>query len=139
MEDATIKKTIELKAQTEKLDELLEIIETDMEKSGCPPEKRTVTAICAEEIFVNIASYAYGEAAGIARIDEEIQGGSISLCFQDQGRPYNPLAKEDPDTTLSAQEREIGGLGVFMVKNMMDSVAYEYRDGWNRLTMTISW
>ena len=110
-----------------------------MEKAGCPPEKRTVTAICAEEIFVNIASYAYGEAAGIARIDEEIQGSSISLCFQDQGQQYNPLAKEDPDTTLSAQEREIGGLGVFMVKNMMDSVAYEYRDGWNRLTMTLSW
>lgn len=139
MEDATIKKTVELEAQTERLSELLEIIEADMEKAGCPPEKRTVTAICAEEIFVNIASYAYGKQKGMARIDEEIKDSNISLCFQDQGQPYNPLAKEDPDTTLSAQEREIGGLGIFMVKNMMDSVAYEYRDGWNRLTMTLSW
>lgn len=139
MEDAIIKKTIELEAQKEKLDTLLEIIERDLESAGCPPEKMTMTAICAEEIFVNIASYAYEDKTGEARIDEEIKKGRISLCFQDSGKPYNPLEKEDPDTTLSVQEREIGGLGIFMVKNMMDTVTYEYRDGWNRLTMTLSW
>ena len=139
MEDVIIKKTIELEAQKEKLDTLLEIIERDLESAGCPPEKMTMTAICAEEIFVNIASYAYGDKTGEARIDEEIKKGRISLCFQDCGKPYNPLEKEDPDTTLSLQEREIGGLGIFMVKNMMDTVTYEYREGWNRLTMTLSW
>lgn len=139
MEDAIIKKTIELEAQKEELDKLLEIIETDLESVGCPPEKMTVTAICAEEIFVNIASYAYGDEPGEAWIDEEIEKGRISLCFQDCGKPYNPLEKEDPDITLSAEERQIGGLGIFMVKNMMDTVTYEYREGRNRLTMTLSW
>lgn len=139
MEDAIIKKTIKLEARKDNLDTLLGIIETDLESAGCPPEKMTVAAICAEEIFVNIASYAYGDKTGEARIDEEIQTGQISLCFQDCGQPYNPLEKEDPDTTLSAQERQIGGLGIFMVKNMMDTVTYENRDGWNRLTMTLSW
>lgn len=96
MEDAIIKKTIELEAQKEELDKLLEIIETDLESVGCPPEKMTVTAICAEEIFVNIASYAYGDEPGEAWIDEEIEKGRISLCFQDCGKPYNPLEKRIP-------------------------------------------
>lgn len=139
MEEAIIRKTMELEARTEKLYELLENIETDLERAGCPPEKRTMVAICAEEIFVNIASYAYGEETGVALIEEEIGKGHITLCFRDRGQPYNPLEREDPDTSLSAQEREIGGLGVFMVKNMMDTVAYEYTDGWNRLTMTLFW
>lgn len=139
MEDAIIRKTIELEARTEKLELLLGSVEADLESAGCPPEKRTVAAICAEEIFVNIASYAYGTETGVARISEEIGKEHITLCFQDRGCPYNPLNREDPDTTLSAQEREVGGLGVFMVKNMMDKVAYEYRDGWNRLTMTLFW
>lgn len=139
MEETIIRKTMELEARTEKLYELLENIETDLEQAGCPPEKRTVAAICAEEIFVNIASYAYGAETGVALIEEEIGKGHITLCFQDRGQPYNPLEREDPDTSLSAQEREVGGLGVYMVKNMMDAVAYEYTDGWNRLTMTLFW
>ena len=58
------------------------------------------------------------------------------MVFKDKGMPYNPLAKEDPDTTLSAAERQIGGLGVFMVKTMMDSVDYRYEDGSNVFTMS---
>lgn len=139
MEDAIIRKTIELEAQTQKLDELLEVIGADLEKAGCPPEKQTAAAICAEEIFVNIASYAYAGGEGMAWVEEELGKRCVSLCFQDEGRQYNPLEREDPDTTLSAEEREIGGLGIFMVKNMTDAVAYEYRDGRNRLTMTIRW
>lgn len=139
MEEAIIKRTIELEAQPQKLDELLDIIGADLEKAGCPPEKETVAAICAEEIFVNIASYAYGEKTGTARIEETIRERCVTLCFLDEGRPYNPLEKEDPDTTLSVQEREVGGLGIFMVKNMMDTVEYEYKDGRNSLTMTLSW
>ena len=75
----------------------------------------------------------------MARIEERIEERRISLCFQDRGTPYNPLEKKDPDTTLSAEDRQIGGLGIFMVKNMMDTVEYAYEDGCNRLTMTLSW
>ena len=102
-------------------------------------DKQISLEICMEEIFVNIASYAYGEQTGMAFITEEVTNNSISLCFRDKGIPYDPLAKEDPDTTLSAEEREIGGLGIFMVKTMMDSVMYEYKDGFNCLTMTMTW
>ncbi len=139
MEDAIIRKTIELEAQTAKLDELLEIIGSDLERAGCPPEKQTAVAICAEEIFVNIASYAYDGGTGMVRIEEEMGKRCVRLCFKDEGRQYNPLNREDPDTTLSAEERGVGGLGIFMVKNMADAVSYEYRDGKNRLTMTLGW
>lgn len=139
MTDGKISRTIELEAQTEKLNTLLELLEEDLKKASCPQETRTVVEICAEEIFVNIASYAYEEENGVARIEEKIEERQISLCFQDRGKPYNPLEKKDPDTTLSAEERQIGGLGIFMVKNMMDNVEYAYEDGWNRLTMKLSW
>ena len=139
MADAKINRTIELEAQTDKLDSLLALLEKDLEAAECPQETRTVVEICAEEIFVNIASYAYGEEKGMAWIEERIEERQISLFFQDRGTPYNPLENKDPDTTLSAEERQIGGLGIFMVKNMMDTVEYVYEDGCNRLTMTLSW
>lgn len=139
MADVKINRTIELEAQTDKLDTLLTLLEKDLEAAECPQETRTVVEICAEEIFVNIASYAYGEETGMARIEERIEERRISICFQDRGTPYNPLEKKDPDTTLSAEDRQIGGLGIFMVKNMMDTVEYAYEDGCNRLTMTLSW
>lgn len=139
MGDNVIKREIVLEAQTEKLDLLLDTLREDMEKAECPMEKQMSVEICAEEIFVNIAHYAYGEMCGKAYIASETEKGKILLCFRDQGMPYNPLEKEDPDTTLSAEERQIGGLGIFMVKNMMDQVSYEYKDGFNCLTMTMTW
>ena len=134
-----IKNEIQIEAQREKLDELLDMIRIDLNLMCCPMDKQISLEICIEEIFVNIASYAYGEQTGMAFITEEVTNNSISLCFRDKGIPYDPLAKEDPDTTLSAEEREIGGLGIFMVKTMMDSVMYEYKDGFNCLTMTMTW
>lgn len=139
MDDSVIKKDIQIEARVENLDELLDILRADMKKQGCPLDKQTVLEICAEEIFVNIASYAYGESIGYAFVHEEVSDGSISLCFCDQGKPYNPLAKEDPNIMLSAEERQIGGLGVYMVKNMMDRVFYEYKEGYNCLTMEMTW
>lgn len=139
MENNMIKNEIQIEAQREKLDELLDMIRIDLNLMCCPMDKQISLEICIEEIFVNIASYAYGEQTGMAFITEEVTNNSISLCFRDKGIPYDPLAKEDPDTTLSAEEREIGGLGVFMVKTMMDSVTYEYKDGFNCLTMTMTW
>ena len=139
MENNTIKHEIQIEAKREKLDELLDMIRIDLSLMCCPMDKQISLEICVEEIFVNIASYAYGEQTGMAFITEEVTNNSISLCFRDKGIPYDPLAKEDPDTTLSAEEREIGGLGIFMVKTMMDSVMYEYKDGFNCLTMTMTW
>ena len=139
MGDNVIKREIVLEAQTEKLDLLLDTLREDMENAGCPMEKQMSVEVCAEEIFVNIAHYAYGENSGRAYITSEIEKNRISLCFRDQGIPYNPLEKEDPDTTLSAEERQIGGLGIFMVKNIMDRMSYEYKDSFNCLTMTMTW
>ena len=139
MENDMIKHEIQIEAQREKLDELLDMIRIDLNLMCCPMDKQISLEICIEEIFVNIASYAYGEQTGMAFIAEEVTNNSISLCIKDKGIPYDPLAKEDPDTTLSAEEREIGGLGIFMVKTMMDSVTYEYKDGFNCLTMTMTW
>ena len=135
----TIRKELQLQAKTGELDTLLGILEADLDEAGCPVDKQMAIGICAEEIFVNIANYAYEQEEGFAWISETVEDNKISLCFRDSGKPYDPLAREDPDTTLSAEERQIGGLGVFMVKKMSDSVTYEYKEGQNCLAMVFSW
>jgi anti-sigma regulatory factor (Ser/Thr protein kinase) len=97
-------------------------------------------AICVavEEIFVNIASYAYGEGAGEAVLsfgfDKEER--LMTLEVTDEGVPFNPLERDEPDITLSAADREIGGLGIFITRKTMDTVAYRFENGKNILTMT---
>ena len=100
----------------------------------CPLKVIMQVNVAIDELFSNIAYYAY-EAEGDATVRVEIieESMEIVLTFLDNGIPYNPLEKEDPDTTLSAEEREIGGLGIFMVKKTMDDVKYEYKDGQNIL------
>mgnify|MGYP003080580628 CR=1 FL=1 len=91
--------------------------------------------IAIDEVFSNIAHYAYHPSVGSATVKIEVieEPMSVVITFIDGGTPYNPLEKEDPDITLSAEEREIGGLGIFMVKKSMDSIDYEYKDGQNIL------
>ena len=93
--------------------------------------------VAVEEIFVNIAHYAYKPDVGKAVVSASMDSDHaiISVSFEDTGTPFNPLAKEDPDVTLSAAERKIGGLGIFMVKKSMDNVHYERKDGKNILTL----
>ena len=93
--------------------------------------------VAVEEIYVNIASYAYGDAEGEAIIRAGVTDApkSVEITFIDSGTPYDPLKKEDPDVTLSADKRPIGGLGIFMVKKSMDDMIYEYKDGQNCLTI----
>ena len=93
--------------------------------------------VAAEEIFVNIAHYAYAPNTGTARVSLEIAGDvpTATVTFMDRGVPYDPLAKPDPDVTLDAEHRSVGGLGVYMVKQTMDEVRYAYEDGQNVLTM----
>jgi len=95
--------------------------------------------IAVEEIFVNIAHYAYPSGDGYVIVCVDIADNNVSIKFIDGGTPYNPLEKSDPDTTLSADERSIGGLGIFMVKKLMDSMSYHYENDSNILTISKKW
>ena len=95
-----------------------------------------IIRLAAEELVVNIVDYAYPEG-GDDYLDVEIvrDEESITLRFRDGGVPFNPLAKESPDTSLPIEQRRIGGLGIFLVAKKMDSVEYEHVDGENVLTV----
>jgi len=123
-------------ASTEKLDEVLDFIDAELEAMGCGMKTVNQINLAVEEIFVNIAHYAYDHEGGRARITVTEKDGSAEITFADRGTPYNPLERPDPDVTLSAEERKIGGLGIFLVKKIMDTVSYEYKDGCNVLTMS---
>ena len=129
-------KELVIEASTDKLVEVIAFVDTQLENFECSMKTQMQIDIAVEEIFVNIAHYAYNPAVGKATIRIEVTDGIVSLTFIDNGIPYDPLAKEDPDITLSAEERQIGGLGIFMVKKSMDDMRYEYKEGHNILTIT---
>ncbi len=131
-------KELELEAKVDNLQQVLEYIDGELEKAGCPVTVQIQIDIAVEEVFVNIASYAYAPGSGKARVGIEISPDNqkAKIVLIDQGVPFDPLAKPDPDVTLSAEERQIGGLGIYMVKKTMDDVGYEYKDGSNILTIT---
>ena len=108
-------------------------VEQELENAGISMKVITQMNIAVDEIFSNIARYSGANDATVGVI---VESGHITLRFADNGRPYDPTQKADPDTTLSAEEREMGGLGIFMVKKSMDTVVYEYQDGLNILTLT---
>ena len=94
--------------------------------------------LVVEEVFVNIAHYAYEPKTGEAKISCEVtkEPAKLTLIFTDSGKPFNPLQRPDPDVTLGLEERNIGGLGIFLTKKYMTTTAYEYKDGKNIFTMT---
>ena len=96
--------------------------------------------LAVEEVFVNIAKYAYAPDKGRAVVRVEVCDDpvQVKITFLDHGKPYDPLAKDDPDVTLPVEVRPVGGLGIFMVKQSMDDVKYEYKDGTNILTLVKS-
>lgn len=110
-------------------------IEEALENAGCSMKTIMQVTVCTEEIFVNIAHYAYPEGEGDVSVCIDEDAEMISIIFTDSGIPFNPLEKKDPDITLSADERDIGGLGIFMVKKSMDKVDYERKDGKNIFRM----
>ena len=124
-------------AVLDQLDDVLAFVAEQLDLIDCPMKSRMQVQIAAEEIFVNIASYAYQPGTGKADILVETAKDprSVTITFKDRGVPYDPLAKEDPDISLSAEDRPIGGLGIFMTKKSMDEMKYEYRDGQNVLTI----
>ena len=128
---------LEIEAVQDNLAEVLSFLEEHLSTTDCSPKVRMQIQLAVEEIFVNISSYAYAPEKGKAIVRVEVSDApvSVKITFIDHGVPYDPLANEDPDVTLPAEERRIGGLGVFMTKKLMDDVAYEYRDGQNILTL----
>ncbi len=123
------------KADRNEMGNIITFINGLLEKSGWDELLMPAIDIAAEEIFVNIASYAYPEdykGDRYARIECDVDENKGSFLFADAGLPYNPLEREDPDITLSAEERGIGGLGIYIVKQSMDEVYYSYEDGENR-------
>ena len=91
--------------------------------------------MCSEEIFANISFYAYLDKNGEIEVSIEKSGDKITMIFEDSGIPYNPLKKPDPDINLPPEERPLGGLGIYMVKNMAKNVSYERTDNKNILTL----
>ena len=130
-------KEMDIEAKRENLPRVLAFVDEELEKAGCSMKTQIQIDVAVEEIFINIANYAYAPVTGTAVIRAEVLENPLSvvLSFIDHGMPYDPLAKEDPDITLSAEERAIGGLGIFMVKKLMDHVSYEFRNGKNILRM----
>lgn len=128
---------LKIEAKVDNLDEVLVFVDERLESCDCPMKIQTQIDIAVEEIFVNIASYAYAPGSGNAEIGVEISDDPLEaiIRFVDSGMPYDPLAKEDPDITLPAEERPIGGLGIYMVKQSMDHVEYEHKDGQNIFTI----
>ena len=130
-------KELTLEAKVANLQQVLDFVDENLKSMRCPMKILMQIDVAVEEIFVNVASYAYTPNTGSVtiRMDLQEKPRAVVITFIDSGIPYNPLAKEDPDVSLSAEERSIGGLGIFMVKKTMDKMEYEYTDKQNILKM----
>lgn len=139
----TQKKEITVAATLENLDKVVCLVEDMLSITSCPAKVKMQIALCLEEVFVNVASYAYDGEEGSCTIAVSTQytdtDGMITLEITDDGRPFNPLEKEDPDISLSADDRQVGGLGIYMVKNYMDYKTYHYKNKKNMLRLDKSW
>ena len=126
---------LKIPAKLEGMDVILAFVSLLLDINGCSTKSRTQVRMAIEELYVNVTLYAYPSQDGWAEMRGSVEDGVATFKLIDGGSPFDPLAKDDPDVTLSGEEREIGGLGIYMVKTMMDEVKYEYRDGCNQLTM----
>ena len=128
-------KELTIAATVENIGTVTDFVNEQLEALDCPMKAQMQIDIAIDELFGNIAHYAYNPEVGSATVRVEVTEDPLAviITFIDKGVPYDPLAKEDPDITLSAEEREIGGLGIYMVKKSMDDITYEYKDGQNIL------
>lgn len=137
------KKELTVEATLDNLDQVMGFVEDTLSMTSCPMKVCMQYVLCVEELFVNVASYAYEGKEGNCTVSLETQhtdtDGTAVFTIVDSGKPFNPLEKEDPDITLSADERQIGGLGIYMVKKSMDAVSYSYEDKKNMLRLEKSW
>lgn len=135
-------KTLVVEATMENLQAVMDFVENQLVRKECPAKVTGQILVSLEELYVNVVNYAYGDV-GECEIMTDIQpwekGKRLTMTIRDKGKPFNPLEKEDPDITLSADERQIGGLGIYMVKKSMDEVTYENTMGYNTLTICKKW
>jgi len=136
--------SITLKASLEDLEKLIAFIGKELETAACPGKESAQIELAAEEVFVNIANYAYAkEASGQVTVEYGIipapDGAAMSVVFCDKGRPFNPLEHVDPDTHAPLEERKVGGLGLLIVKKTMDTIYYSRENDANRLEFSKSW
>lgn len=128
-------KELTIKAAIENIEKVTNFVNTELEALDCPYKAEMQIDLAIDELFGNIANYAYNPETGDATVRLEVEEDPLSviITFSDNGKPFNPLEAKEPDTTLSAEERQIGGLGIFIVKKYMDMIDYDYRDGQNIL------
>ena len=131
-------KKLTIPADVQNLERVQSFIDAELEDSGCPMKTQMQIDIAVEELFVNICHYAYAPGTGDAEIGVRVEGepARVEITFSDSGVPYNPLEKDDPDVNHGAEDRQIGGHGIFMAKTIMDDMQYEYRDGRNCLCIS---
>ena len=140
-------------ADLDYLDDVTDMIINEMDKVGCTGKSENMIRLAIEEVFVNIVSYAYSDESfkkndsekvsddvlkwGKAEIEVDVTDNpsNLVITFSDMGQPYDPLKKEDPDVNLAIEDRPVGGLGIYLVKQIMDDIRYEYSDGKNVLTL----
>ncbi len=129
---------LHIRADVERLDEVLEFLNTHLESWDCMPKTQIQMDVAVEEIFVNVAHYAYEVEGGgdvTIRIDFDEEKRQVAVTFIDSGIPYDPLAKSDPDVNAPLEDRPIGGLGIYMVKKSMDDMRYSREGDTNNLTL----
>lgn len=128
-------KELTIDATVENIVTVTSFVEEELEALACPMKAQMQIAVAIDELFGNIAHYAYNPDVGPATVRVEVMESPLAvvITFIDNGVQYDPLARQEPDTTLSAEEREIGGLGIYMVKKSMDEITYTYKDGQNIL------
>ena len=124
-------------ATLENYEKVAEFVEGELEIRDVPMAAQAQIGIALDEMYTNVAKYAYGEDPGevTVRLDFTEQITEVKMTIMDCGIPYDPLKRPDPDVTLEAEARQIGGLGIYMVKQLMEEVSYEYRGGMNILRM----
>jgi anti-sigma regulatory factor (Ser/Thr protein kinase) len=128
-------KELTITATVENIDTVTEFVNEQLEALDCPIKAQMQIDIAIDELFGNIAHYAYNPDVGEATVRVEVTQDPLAviITFIDNGVPYDPLQNADPDITLSAEERGIGGLGIYMVKKSMDEITYDYQNGKNIL------
>lgn len=128
-------KELTVDATLESIPIITKFVDEQLEQFSCPIKAQVQIDIAIDELFSNIVHYAYHPEVGPATVRVEVleEPLSVVITFIDQGVPYDPLSREDPDVTLSAENREIGGLGIYIVKKNMSEITYEYKEGKNIL------
>ena len=124
-------------AKLDNLDEVLAFLETELENHDASMKVMMPISVCLEEMYVNVCHYAYEGISdmGYCKIDIDFENDDVIITLTDSGIPFDPVKKADPDISLSADERNIGGLGILMVKKTMDSIFYIRENDKNVFTM----